>query len=119
MPSDAPLVGVVHELCVESWTETLRHHIFNDACNFALRIALTVHELDGHARVVLGGFVDDALDLTVYGEWRVAAGDEELEQEFGAYRERSGCLDECSTARDVLGVVGEERVEPLVFDLEL
>src|SRR6185503_12556972 len=119
MPSDSPLVRVVHELCVEPRAETLRHHILDDSCDFALRIALTVHELDGHSGVVVDGFVDDALDLTVDGERGVAAGDKELEQEFGAYRERSGCLDECPTARDVLGVVGEERVEPLVLDLEL
>ena len=69
--------------------------------------------------LVVDGFVDDALDLTVDRERDVATGDEELEEEFRAHRERSGCLDECSTARDVLGVVGEERVEPLVFDLQL
>src|SRR5678815_80927 len=119
MPSGSPLVRMVHELCVEPWTETLRHHIFDDTCDFGLRVALTVHELDGHAGVVVDGFVDDALDLTVDRERDVAAGDKELEEEFRALRERSGCLDEGSTARDVLGVVGEERVEPLVLDLEL
>ena len=53
------------------------------------------------------------------GQRLVAPGDKQLEQEFGAHRKRSSCLDEGAAPRDVLGVVGEERVEPLVFDLEL
>ena len=63
--------------------------------------------------------VDDALDLAVDGQRLVAARDEQLEQELGPDRKRSARLDERAAARDVLGVVGEERVEPLVFDLEL
>ena len=63
--------------------------------------------------------VDDALDLAVDRQRLVAAGDEQLEQELGPDRERPARLDERAAARDVLGVVGEERVEPLVLDLEL
>ena len=69
--------------------------------------------------LVVASSSDDALDLAVDRERLVATRHEQLEQEFGADRERSARLDERAAARDVLGVVGEERVEPLVFDLEL
>src|SRR5882757_8938024 len=119
MPLAPPLVRVVHELCVEPWTEALRHHAFDDPRDLDLRVALTINELDRHAGVVLGGLIDDALDLAVDGERLVAAGNKELEQKLRADRERASRLDERAATRDVLGVVGEERVEPLVFDLEL
>ena len=49
----------------------------------------------------------------------VAARHEQFEQKLGSDRKRLARLDERAAARDVLGVVGEERVESLVFDLEL
>src|SRR3954471_1886911 len=117
--SALPLSGVVHQLGVEAWPQTLGHHALDHPGNLGLRIALTVDKPDGHASLLVRRLGDDALDLAMDGEGLVAAGDEELEQELGPDRERTACLDERAATRDVLGVVGEERVEPLVFDLQL
>src|SRR5207302_5072655 len=86
-----------------------------------LRIALAIDELDRHPLLCPRrlAFAHDALDLAMDRQRVIAAGHEQLEHEFRANRKRAARLDERATTRDVLGVVSEERVEPLVFDLEL
>ena len=117
------LLRVLHELGVEARAEAVRHHAFDDARDLGLRITFAVDETDRHALVGLPSpstsWSIDALDLAMDRERLAAARDEQLEQELGADRKRAARLDERAAARDVLGVVGEERVEPLVFDLEL
>lgn len=112
-------LALLEELGGEAGTEAVGHHALDRAADDILRVALTIDELDRHALVLSGGFVHDALDLAVNGERQIAAGNEELEQEFGSDREGPLGLDEGAAARDVLGVVGEERIEALVLDLEL
>jgi hypothetical protein len=113
-----------HELCVEACTEAIGHQAFDHARDFGLGVTFAVDEADGHALVwgavtvdVFAG--DDALDLAVDREWLVAAGDEELEEKLGPDGKRSTRLDERSAARDVLRVIGKERVETFVFDFQL
>ena len=68
----------------------------------------------------LDGLTARALKATSeLGMQLVTTWDEQLEQKFGADGQWSCCLDEGAAARNILGVVGEERVEPFVFDLEL
>src|SRR5262249_35671299 len=62
---------------------------------------------------------DDPLHLAVDRQRLVGLRHEQLEQELGADRERPAGLDEGAAPRDVLRVVGGERVERLVLDLEL
>src|SRR5262245_52183395 len=113
-----------HELRVQTWPEAVRHHALDDARDLGLWVAFAIDEPDRHALIrgavtVNIGVCNNTLDLAMNGERLRTAGHVELEQEFGAHRKRFACLDECTAARDVLGVVGEERVESLVFDLEL
>src|SRR5690606_1129569 len=66
--------------------------------------------------------LNDAAELDTY--LRVlelcggGAGEHQEEDELGADVERAVRLDERAALRDVLGVVGEERVESLVVDSE-
>src|SRR5262249_46521469 len=86
--------------------------------------ALAVDEPDPHPGLVRLALLDlrlgdDPLHLAVDLERGLEVRHVELEQELGSDRKRAAGLDERASPRDVLGVVGEEGVEPLVLHLQL
>src|SRR5688572_25766221 len=106
--SASPLAGLVHELGVELGTEAIRHETFDDPGDLRLGVTFAVDKPDRHARLRAFDVIDDSLHLAMDGQRLVTARDEQLEEKLGPHGERSTGLDERPTARDVLGVVGEE-----------
>lgn len=103
-------------------TEAVAHQLLDERSDIVLRVASAINELYRHAGVgVMGSSrsrVDDPRHFTVNRKRAFEIGHNQAENKFSADRQRSRGFDKRAATGDVFGVIGEERIEPLVLNFE-
>src|SRR5262245_25113804 len=109
--------ALVEQLAGELGAERGSHELLDDALELAALVLIRVDESNAHAGLVAVVLTPHDLSEQLEGLGALRHG--ELEQELRADGQRLLRLDEGAALGNVLGVVGEERVQLLVVDLEL